>query len=78
MTCHALCGTLRSRAHMLVEYDSWEERELGRISRYKTDQERALKEAVEREQMRTMTDEERKALERERHAVSHAGAVRCT
>ena len=45
---------------------------MGRIARYKDDQERAIKEAVERERMKNMTEEERKALERERHMVRQA------
>ncbi len=50
---------------------------MGRIARYKDDQERAIKEAVERERMKNMTEEERKALERERHMVT-AGLQRRT
>ena len=45
---------------------------MGRIARYKDDQERAIKEAVERERMKNMTEEERKVLERERHMVRQA------
>ena len=45
---------------------------MGRIARYKDDQERAIKEAVERERMKNMTEEERKALERGRHMVRQA------
>lgn len=58
-----------------VAYDEWKERELGRMTRDKEENDKAEAEALERERLKNMTEEEREAWEAEQQRDKAGSAV---